>query len=213
MWLDRATILAVLDATPLGSVLAVRVIGLLAAAVAAWRQRVGTAAFAASLAPASTAWTGHAGATEAGLGAIHRAGDIIHLLAAATWLGALSLFLASAIGGGDREMQVRRLSGFAATGSIIVLLLLLTGLSNTLSTVGWPLDSGSLWTLLLKVKIALFLVMLALAAINRWWITPALAGDPAGSLGYLRLSVALEADTALAIVAIVGWLGTLTPAQ
>lgn len=209
--LDLALIESVLKATPLGMVLAIRVIALAIAALALWKQHRIVGALAASLALASTAWTGHAGATEAGLGALHRASDVLHLLAAATWAGALVLFLAAAMRGDDREGLVLHLAGFATTGSAIVLLLLLTGLANTLIIAGWPLDWRSDWFMLLAVKLALFLMMLALAATNRWRLAPALARDPAASLRPLRLALLAETGAALAIVAIVGWLGTLTP--
>lgn len=209
--LDRDMITAVLDATPLGNVLTIRTVALVVAAFALWRGRIVVSAFAAAVALATAAWTGHAGASEAALGAVHRVGDVVHLLAAAVWLGALYLFFAAAMGGGDREQLVRRLSGFAASGSAIVLLLLVTGLGNTMIIAGWPLNWGSDWSLLLCVKLALFLLMLALAASNRWRITPALARNPAGSLRPLQVSLALETGAGLLIVAIVGWLGTLTP--
>ncbi|MEO6715858.1 MAG: copper homeostasis membrane protein CopD [Novosphingobium sp.] len=209
--LDRAMITAVLEATPLGSVLVIRLIALAIAAVAlCLRYRV-AGAVAASLALATSSWTGHAGATEAGLGALHRACDVLHLLAAATWLGALVLFVTAAIRGDNKQQLVVHLAGFAKIGSAIVLLLLLTGLANTLIIAGWPPDWRSGWFALLAAKFALFTVMLALAASNRWRLTPALERDPTGGLHALKLSLFAETGAALAIVAIVGWLGTLTP--
>lgn len=209
--LDRETITAVLDATPLGNVLAIRAATLVAAIIALWRGRIVISALAAAVALASQAWTGHAGASEAALGTLHRLGDVVHLLAAAVWLGALFLFLSAALGGGDRKQLIRRLSGFATSGSVIVLLLLLTGVLNTLVIACWPPNWGSDWLLILGVKLVLFLLMLALAASNRWRITPVLERDPSASLRPLQLSLALETGAGLAIVAIVGWLGTLTP--
>jgi copper resistance protein D len=209
--LDRELISAVLEATPLGNVLAIRLIALAIAAVALWRRRRVAGALAASLALATSAWTGHAGATEAGLGSLHRASDVLHLLAAATWLGALILFLFAAIRGGDRKRLVLHLVGFANTGSAIVLLLLLTGVANTLIIAGWPVDWSTDWLKLLTVKVVLFLLMLGLAANNRWRLAPKLDREPSGSLRALRLSLLAETGAALAIVAVVGWLGTYTP--
>lgn len=209
--LDRAMITAVLEATPLGSVLAFRLAALAIAAVALWRRYRVAGALAASLALATSAWTGHAGATEAVLGALHRASDVIHLLVAATWLGALVLFVTAAFRGDNNQQLVLHLADFATTGSAIVLLLLLTGLANTLFIAGWPPDWRSGWFTLLAVKLALFLLMLALAASNRWRLTPALERDPAGGLRAVKLSLFAETVAALAIVAIVGCLGTLSP--
>lgn len=209
--LDAELVRVVLDATPLGAVMAVRIAALLAALVALWWRRMALAALAASLALATIAWTGHAGATESGLGTLHRVGDVLHLLAAAAWLGALVLFLAAAIQGDGSKRLALRLSKFAGLGSLIVLVLLVTGIANTLIIAGWPPDWRSDWFVLLAVKLALFLMMLALAASNRWRLVPTLQRDPSGSLRALKRSLFAETGAALAIVAIVGWLGTLTP--
>jgi putative copper resistance protein D len=59
--------------------------------------------------------------------------------------------------------------------------------------------------------------MLGLAALNRFRLTPALAGEldeaqPApGALGRLRRSVILEILAGAAVLALVSWLGTLSP--
>ena len=209
--LDAELVRTVLDATPLGAVTAVRLAALLAALLALWRRRVGLAALAASVALATIAWTGHAGATEAGVGTLHRLGDILHLLAAAAWLGALGLFLAAAILGGESKALALQLSRFASIGSLIVLVLLVTGIANTLIISGGRIDLASDWFLLLAAKIGLFLAMLALAACNRWLLTPALADGRRASLRAIRLSLVLEIGAAIAIVAIVAALGVLSP--
>lgn len=210
--LDLALVSSVLQATPLGTVLAIRLFALVAAAFALWNNRTRAGAAAASLALATCAWTGHAGGSEAGLGAAHRAGDVLHLLAAATWLGALTLFLTAALRGDDRQGLVVHLSRFAATGSVIVLVLSLTGLANALIIAGWPPDWNNGWFLVLAAKLALFAALLGLAATNRWRLTPALSHDPANNLMPLRLSLLAETAAALAVIALVGWLGTLSPA-
>ena len=210
--LDRDMISAILDATPLGNVLAIRLAALAIAVVALRQCRVIPGALATALALATAAWTGHAGATEAGQGTLHRASDVLHLLAAATWLGALVLFVAAALGRKEKGVLVQQLTGFARTGSAIVLLLLATGLANMLIIAGWPIAWRSDWFALLAVKLALFLIMLVLAAGNRWRLTPALERNPSGNLNALKLSLLAEAGAGFAILAIVGWLGTLTPA-
>jgi putative copper resistance protein D len=60
--------------------------------------------------------------------------------------------------------------------------------------------------------------MLALAAANRWRLTPALSaaitsGEPAPDrkLAAMRTSLALEAAAAVLILALVAWFGTLEP--
>lgn len=125
--------------------------------------------------------------------------------------GFFVLFLLTAIRGNENEDLARRLVNFATTGSVIVLVLLVTGIANTLIIAGWPPDWRSDWFALLAVKLLLFLVMLALAAGNRWRLALTLARDPLASLRALRLALCAETGAALAIVALVGWLGTLSP--
>lgn len=209
--LDVEMVTVVLEATPLGTVIAVRLVALAAALVALRRRRMATVAIAASLALATMAWTGHAGASEGVPGMLHRAADVLHLLAAATWLGALVLFLCAALHGGDEEALARRLSRFARLGSGIVLVLLITGIANSLIITGGRIDFGAAWFGVLAAKLGLFAAMLALAAGNRWWLVPALNDGRPGSLRAIRISLSLETAAACLIVALVSVLGTLTP--
>jgi putative copper resistance protein D len=66
----------------------------------------------------------------------------------------------------------------------------------------------------LQAKLALFAIMLALAAANRLYLTPRLATGPARgeALRALRRNSGIEAGLGLVIFIIVGALGTLHPA-
>lgn len=173
-------------------------------------------------ATASLAWLGHAAATEGTLGWIHLGSDILHLLAATVWLGALAgfaLLLGSPDAPGKREALHQGLHGFSGLGSVLVAVLLLTGVVNSWVLVG-PDRIGEIaatgYGRLLLLKIALFLLMVCLAAANRFRHTPRLGqvlagGDTAGAVSALRLSVGLEAAAGAAILAVVAWLGTLAP--
>src|SRR3546814_8166013 len=71
---------------------------LLALAAAVWRTRRPTIAaailtLAGSVAVATLVWAGHAGATEGTAGTVHRVSDLLHLIAAAAWIGAIGAFL------------------------------------------------------------------------------------------------------------------------
>lgn len=213
--LDQETFTVVLAATPLGAVMEWRLTALaavlLAMIVPLRALRCGIAALAGAVALGTMAWTGHAGASEGAIGTLHRAADVVHLLAAATWLGALAGFTVAAFGQGDRGIA-QELAAFARTGSVIVALLLLTGIVNTIAIAGWPLPFGSRWGWLLALKLALFVGMLGLAAVNRWKITPALERGEATAKGHLQRSLAIEFALGLGVVAIVGLLGVLDPA-
>ena len=210
--LDRETFTVVLAATPLGTVMEWRLTALaavfLAMIVPLRALRSAVAGIAGVIALATMAWTGHAGASESDAG---RLADVIHLVAAATWLGALAWFTAACFGDNE-QARTQSLAAFARTGSVIVALLLLTGLINTIMIAGWPLAVGSAWFWWLVLKIALFAAMLGLAAINRWKITPALGrGEPSAPV-HLKRSLVLELALGLGVVAIVAMLGVLDPA-
>lgn len=211
--LDRETLLAVLEATPLGSVLTVRITALFCLIVmASLTARILPILLIALAALSSSAWTGHSGAAQGGYGLFQRLLDVVHLAGASLWLGALLVFLASLLRHGDRPSLARSLSAFAGTGTIVVGLLALTGAVNAImiGSQGWSMASG--WTQLLAVKLLLFLVMLGLAALNRWRLAPALAQGVPGAERRLVWSLGLETACALSIVAIVAVLGLLDPA-
>ncbi|HEX8056471.1 MAG TPA: copper homeostasis membrane protein CopD [Novosphingobium sp.] len=226
--LDRATLGLVTLETAVGWAFVVRVVALLVVLALACASRAGGRATVpaitamAALAIATLAWSGHGVATEGMAGWIHLASDVIHLLAASAWLGALAalLWAAATTRGGSAESLHglhRALDGFAVSGSVIVGLIVLTGLVNGALLFGveggWKLGA-SIYGQLLILKLALFAAMLALAASNRFRLTPAIgAGIDGGSaaLARLRQSVALEAATGVAILGLVAWLGTLEP--
>jgi len=166
------------------------------------------------------AWAGH-GIGGAGLpGSIHLAADFLHLVAAAAWVGGLlPLAFVLAAAGRASSMSVARTASlrFSAYGVAAVSVLLLTGATNT-----WYL-AGSFQALtmtdygrLLLIKVALFLVMLAVATVNRVWLTPALADDadekPARhALRQLRRNVVTEIVAGAIILAVVAVLGVTPP--
>jgi copper resistance protein D len=171
------------------------------------------------------AWAGHAAATPEGLGALHIASDVLHLVAAAAWVGALiplALVIGAALARRDAPSiaiageVVRR---FSPLGVVSVGALAATGLVNTWAIVGnlSALVSTAYGRLLL-VKIALFLAMVSLAGINRLRLTPRLQQklDPTGaadSLHRIGANAFIEAALGLGVVAIVGLLGTMSPAE
>lgn len=178
----------------------------------------------AAIAIISLVWTGHAGATEGALGTLHQLSDAIHMLAAALWIGALAgfcllLFPTRSMASQQIPIAARALDQFARLGTLAVSLIVLTGLINgviLLSPHGLSALVTSFYGQLLLIKLALFALMLALAAANRWRLTPALrlaAGDhtPEAALSHLRRSLALETGAAVAILGVVAWLGTLDP--
>jgi copper resistance protein D len=164
------------------------------------------------------AWAGH-GVGGAGIaGSVHLAADFLHLVAAATWVGGLlplALLLAAAQRALAREVAYAASLRFSVCGVAAVGVIVLTGAANT-----WFL-AGSIHAListdyghLLLIKIALFIVMLALATINRLWLTPGLTGGkPAGdALRQLRRNTVIEIAAGATVIAVVAVLGITPPA-
>jgi putative copper resistance protein D len=173
---------------------------------------------------ASFSWMGHGAATDGAGGWIHLIADVLHSWTAAVWIGALVgfvLLLYSSRRDSERLKALHRaLHRFSAIGTLLVAVLVATGLINSWFLVGLDHVAG-LWTTdygrLLLVKIGLFGGMLGLAAANRFRHTPALSanltGELAGgvSLAELRRSVATEAFLGFGVLALVAWFGTLAP--
>lgn len=191
-------------------------------------ERAATALVAAgSIALVSLVWSGHAGATDGIAGLVHKASDAAHMIAAAVWLGALTTFLfllrqpSAETGNARLDLAARSLDQFARVGTASVGIIIVTGLFNSQLIIGVDNIARSLtapYGKLLAAKLALFLFMLALAAANRWRLTPALKMslvDPEMDRGHaiaaIRKSLAWEAAAASAILVLVAWFGMLEP--
>jgi copper resistance protein D len=174
----------------------------------------------------SFAWTGHGAMGSGASGVWHLGFDLLHLLAAAVWIGALvplSVLVLSPLRSQSREQAIATLRGlerFSVFGPLVIALLVFSGIGNS-----WFLISLSHWRGLyrtsygvaLLAKISLFGAMLALAARNRYSITPALRADLAtqrdawATLGQLRATVLTEAALGLLVLLAVSVLGALEP--
>lgn len=161
------------------------------------------------------AWTGHAGASEGSIGAIHRASDILHLIAAAAWLGTLALLLLALTGSSIATANlIAALRRFATIGTLIVGTLIVTGVVNLWAIAGLealPELATGAYGRTLTLKLALFAAMLGFAALNRWRLVPRLESGQSAPVQGLRASVTLEAALAVAIILAVAILGTLAP--
>jgi putative copper resistance protein D len=173
---------------------------------------------------ASVALTGHAQMEEGADRLIHMAADGLHLLAAGVWLGALVAILAVARTptGPDPAGDValgRTLASFSKAGTLAVATLVGSGLVNAWFLVGSvPALASTAYGRLLVAKLGVFAAMLALAAANRWRLTPALLapGDalaPGDLRRRLYRQVMVEQALGLLVLVIVAVLGTLDPAN
>lgn len=171
------------------------------------------------------AWTGHGAMDSGRVGIVHLAADIGHLLAAGIWLGALVALLLlqgwarRTRNGAALQRLHRALAEFGGVGTAVVGIIVATGLVNAWLLVG-PGNVASLgrtpYGQLLIAKLLLFVIMLGLAALNRFRLTPRLedsiSGNSAdGALEGLQRSLAAETLCAVLIFGLVAWLGTLAP--
>jgi putative copper resistance protein D len=219
---DWSTLSLVANSTAFGHIWVIRLI-LLAAALLIFiiaqrhRQLWLVAATISGITLASIAWAGH-GQTGQGSGATgHVISDVVHLFAAAVWMGALvGLLLLLRSSAPVREVAFA-LTAFSTIGPSTVALLVITGVVNSLFLIGPP---SSLFTtaygLTLVVKILLFAGMFVCAVLNRFRLTPRLATahdakSEVEAMHALKQTIAAETLLALLVIAAVALLGTLAP--
>ena len=172
---------------------------------------------------ATLAWAGHAAAELGADRIVHLSADVVHLLAAGAWLGALpplAFVLARprrATSVGQTEFATCAVRRFSALGIASVGALVLTGAVNAWYTVdSVPALFGTDYGRLLSAKLALFAAMVALAAVNRWRWTSRLSQAAQESahmaLGRLWRNAIAETAIGLVVLGIVGALGVTIPA-
>jgi putative copper resistance protein D len=213
------TLGTVLFSTRFGHVWIARLALLAVATIALFWERLRiAAALAANGALAMNAAAGHAGAATGLDGAIQLGGDMLHLLAAGAWLGGLLPFAWMMtrylrVAGADLGEAYEATQRFSILGLVCVGVILATGSINSWFLVGSvPALIGTDYGQLLLVKIALFLVIVAVAAVNRLRLTPLVRDGSRKGLLALRRNAVVETVLGAAIIGIVAVLGTLPPA-
>jgi putative copper resistance protein D len=129
------------------------------------------------------------------------ASQALHLLASGAWLGALIPLL---IVVRDAPLSIAELAArrFATLGSISVAVLVTTALYQGLVLSGGLRGlTGTAYGGVLLSKGAIFALLLALAAVNRWRLTPALDGPNAETARRALIS-SIAAETALGLLVV-----------
>lgn len=207
-----ATIPTVVTDTDFGPIWAARMaLALVLCGPAIARKRIAYAVLSGVLL-ISIALTGHARVHEGALGWLQAGNDAVHLAAAGAWLGALTAFLVLFRTAPTSPETARALVDFSTIGLLSVAALLVSGAANTWLILGGlaPLPATSYGRLLL-LKVALFALMVALAADNRLRLVPAMVKEHGGALDRLRTHVLGEQALGLAVLLLVAVLGTLDP--
>ena len=226
--LDVSTLDSVIEDTSFGKIWVVRVLllcflfALLAFASRSGRQRLRLHVALASVIAGSLAAVGHTRTHEGPLRAIHVLSDSLHLLAAGAWLGGLLPlgFIVYSLRNPYRAKEGdlgQTLVQFSSMGTAAVGVLLASGLANTL-LIARPLSglTEGLYGQLLLFKIILFGAMLALAAQNRFVLTPMLMQNQelrrnSNILRRLRRNIIAEQTLGALILGAVSVLGTISP--
>lgn len=192
------------------------VLALLLSGLIYWKAARWPAIAAATLFVALLATVGHSGASPGVAGGLQLAADMVHLLAAGAWLGglpALVLLLARARASATpawRSTMRAAVSRFSLLGMVCVGALLASGVANSWYLLAGPRDLLTTdYGQLLSIKIGLFTAMTCIAAVNRYRLTPKLPARAA--MQSLQRNTIVETGLGLAVLLIVGALGTMAP--
>jgi copper transport protein len=136
----------------------------------------------------------------------------LHLLAVGAWIGGL-VWLLAGLRGRERPEQVASAVRFSKLAAPVLGLVAVTGLSRALHLAGgWQGLLDSSYGRFLDLKVALFLGLVLLGALNRFRVVPALASG-ARRLGGLRRNVRGEVVLAACILAVTAVLSQLPPGK
>jgi putative copper export protein len=185
-------------------------IGLTALLVAAaWRGGPISIAALAGLLLATQAGLGHAAAAPAAWRPARLALQAAHALAAGAWLGAIPPFIAALAGGEGARAAAAR---FPRIGYPAAALVFASGLAIAASMLpSLAALASAQYGRILTLKAGLALAMLALAAINRLRLSPALAHDDPAARRALTRVAASELALGAAIVLLAATLSQTAP--
>ncbi len=155
---------------------------------------------------------GHAGAVGGSVGATLIGSEVMHLLAAGAWLGSL-LPLFITIGTLPHHAAATACRSFTPIGLSAVVVLGGTAMLQVTELMGGvPGLFGTGYGHVALIKLALFIVLLSLAALNRLALTDRLAGPtPDAARRHMRVSIATEAVLCATVIVTAGFLATHAP--
>jgi uncharacterized membrane protein len=157
---------------------------------------------------------GHAGARPGLTGRIHLTSDMVHLLAAAAWLGGLPAFVLLIRNARSGKVAAAATKRFSLLGIVCVGALLASGAINSWNLLAAPRDLLTIdYGRLVLLKIGLFAAMICIAAVNRYHLTPKLSASLPGAtaLRALQRNSLCEIGLGLCVLLLVGALGTMAP--
>jgi copper transport protein len=173
--------------------------------------RLALAGAAAAATMVAHVTTGHANG-ESSLRWLNLLMQSVHVVAVGVWIGGL-VWLLAGVRGQERPGQVAAVKRFSVMAGLALAVVSVTGLARALGETGsWGRLLGTSFGRTLDLKVLLFLGLVALGAVNRRRIVPALASG-AAQLGALRRTVRAEVGLAALVLLTTGLLAGLPPAR
>jgi len=205
--------MAAVMTTTVGQILLVRLVLLILLMGAVWAGWNRVAAWLAGAALVAIAATGHAaGASPKGFAFIGAANDGLHLLAAAYWIGGLSVLVTMLAERPKAARLKEAIVLFAEWGMITVALLVMSGIINAaMVLLGSRGHVNLVYAGVLALKILLAFAMIALALTNHFRLLPRLGQE--GIAARLRNRTEWELGLGLAVVGLAALLAQLVPAH
>ena len=162
--------------------------------------------------------TSHAAATI-GIARFALINDIVHLAAAAVWVGGLMqliantpLFIHGISESARRHALSRLVRRFSAAAALSVIVLTVTGVYSAWAQVTDFAAMQTPYGSALAAKGALIALLLLVAAVNLIWVRPRLRGSGSAAK-WLRRTVVAEVVLATLVILVVGFLTALEPAR
>ncbi len=215
---DPGAIYAALTDTAFGNAWAARLVlaaALVAIVVFGPRTRWAATAVASAALLASLGLVGHAAIQTGAAGILHRANHAIHLLTTGAWIGGLVPFtmcLRAYQRDDLRKDAAQATTSFSFWGQFIVAAIILSGVVDIALTSGHPpIPPTTPYRALLVAKIIIVAIMISLALLNRFVLTPRLSRG-ATALAILRGTTAAEVALGCVVVALVSVFALLDPA-
>jgi len=136
----------------------------------------------------------------------------VHVVAVGVWVGGL-VWLLAGVRGQDQAGKAAAVRRFSSMAGLALAAVATTGLARALSeTRSWGRLLSTSFGRTLDIKVLLFLGLVALGALNRRRVVPALVGG-ADKLGTLRRNVRAEVVLAALVLLTTGLLAGLPPAK
>lgn len=170
---------------------------------------------ASGLVLSSLILTGHAMMHEGWVGYFQQGNDLLHVLASGAWVGALVPLLSvlrDIAPDADADDRFVALGRFSSAGRLAVVIILVSGLINTLLIVGHlPTRWSSTYQVLLTIKIVFVLGMIGLASRNHFVLSPQLKHDRLAAAQAIRTAIVWEIALGVGAIALVAAFGMMDP--